>query len=168
MLFRSGTVTSTGNIQFTTTSKALADDVYELIVSLGYRCSVNPKTVAGRRPESSIAYNLNFTTHDEVFRLHRKQIAQKERTRHSSDARRVSRFVTSVEPVASVPVRCIEVGNESHMYLAGRSMVPTHNSTLGLDLARSASIKHGLTSVIFSLEMSRSEIVMRLLSAEAK
>ena len=41
-------------------------------------------------------------------------------------------------------------------------------STLGLDLARAASIKHGLTSAIFSLEMSRSEIVMRLLSAEAQ
>ena len=41
-------------------------------------------------------------------------------------------------------------------------------STLGLDLARSASIKHGLTSVVFSLEMSRSEITMRLLSAEAR
>jgi replicative DNA helicase len=40
-------------------------------------------------------------------------------------------------------------------------------STLGLDMARSASIKHGLASVIFSLEMSRSEIVMRLLSAES-
>ena len=47
-------------------------------------------------------------------------------------------------------------------------MVPTHNSTLGLDLARSASIKHGLTSCIFSLEMSRNEITMRLLSAEGK
>jgi replicative DNA helicase len=40
-------------------------------------------------------------------------------------------------------------------------------STLGLDLARSASIRHGLTSAIFSLEMSRNEIAMRLLSAEA-
>ena len=40
-------------------------------------------------------------------------------------------------------------------------------STLGLDLARSASIKNGLTSAIFSLEMGRNEIVMRLLSAEA-
>ena len=40
-------------------------------------------------------------------------------------------------------------------------------STVGLDLARSASIKHGLTSAIFSLEMSRNEIAMRLLSAEA-
>lgn len=41
-------------------------------------------------------------------------------------------------------------------------------STLGLDLARTASIKNGLTSAIFSLEMSRNEIVMRLLSAEAQ
>lgn len=41
-------------------------------------------------------------------------------------------------------------------------------STLGLDWARSASIRNNLTSVIFSLEMSRTEIVMRLLSAEAQ
>ena len=41
-------------------------------------------------------------------------------------------------------------------------------STLGLDFLRSCSIKHQMASVIFSLEMSKSEIVMRLLSAEAK
>ncbi|MFM9135159.1 MAG: replicative DNA helicase, partial [bacterium] len=41
-------------------------------------------------------------------------------------------------------------------------------STLALDVARSASIKNGLTSVIFSLERSRNEILMRLLSAEAQ
>ena len=41
-------------------------------------------------------------------------------------------------------------------------------STLGLDIARQASIHDGKTSVIFSLEMSRSEITMRMLSSEAK
>jgi len=41
-------------------------------------------------------------------------------------------------------------------------------STLALDFARSCSIRHGMASVIFSLEMSRSEITMRLLSAEAR
>ena len=40
-------------------------------------------------------------------------------------------------------------------------------STLGLDIVRSASIRHNLASVIFSLEMSKTEITMRLLSAEA-
>ena len=78
------------------------------------------------------------------------------------------RRVEWVDPVDSVPVRCVEVDNADHLYLAGKTMIPTHNSTLGLDFARSASIKHGLTSCIFSLEMSRNEITMRLLSAEAK
>jgi replicative DNA helicase len=41
-------------------------------------------------------------------------------------------------------------------------------STLGMDIMRSASIKHGMTSVLFSLEMGKSEITMRLLSAEAR
>ena len=41
-------------------------------------------------------------------------------------------------------------------------------STLALDLAGSAAIKHGLPTVMFSLEMSRNEITMRLLSAEAR
>jgi replicative DNA helicase len=74
----------------------------------------------------------------------------------------------AVEPVASVPVRCVQVDNDDHLYLAGESMIPTHNSTLALDLCRAASIHNNLSSVFFSLEMTRSEITMRLLSAEAK
>ena len=41
-------------------------------------------------------------------------------------------------------------------------------STLGLDIVRSAAIRHGQAAVIFSLEMGRNEITMRLLSAEAR
>ncbi|WP_115728231.1 replicative DNA helicase [Actinomyces culturomici] len=40
-------------------------------------------------------------------------------------------------------------------------------STLALDFCRSASIRHGITSLIFSLEMSQQEIAMRMLSAES-
>ncbi|WP_006242249.1 replicative DNA helicase [Mycolicibacterium tusciae] len=76
--------------------------------------------------------------------------------------------IESVRRVDSVPVRCVEVSADDHLYLAGAGMIPTHNSTLGLDFLRSCSIKHRMASVIFSLEMSKSEIVMRLLSAEAK
>jgi replicative DNA helicase len=41
-------------------------------------------------------------------------------------------------------------------------------SAASLDFARHASVRHGLASAIFSLEMSKVEIVMRLLSAEAR
>src|SRR3954470_5011243 len=50
--------------------------------------------------------------------------------------------------------------------VAGRPA--TGKSTLALDAVRAASIKHGLTSALFSLEMGRTEITMRLLSAEAR
>ncbi len=76
--------------------------------------------------------------------------------------------VEAVRPIESVPVRCVQVDNNEHLYLAGDSMIPTHNSTLALDLCRAASIHNGMTSVFFSLEMNRAEITMRLLSAEAK
>lgn len=39
-------------------------------------------------------------------------------------------------------------------------------STLALDFARAASIRHNQPSIVFSLEMGKAEIAMRLLSAE--
>jgi replicative DNA helicase len=74
--------------------------------------------------------------------------------------------------MAGVPTGFHDLDTLTHGLHAGQMIViaarpAIGKSTVGLDLARSASIKHGLTSAIFSLEMSRNEIAMRLLSAEA-
>jgi replicative DNA helicase len=160
-------VKGVGSCQFAVTNKRLADDVYELVVSLGYKCGRTTKRVKGRSEETSTCYILNFSTTDDVFRLYRKQKAHK-RERPQTTTRIGRRYVTDVRQIESVPVRCVQVDNEDHMYLAGESMIPTHNSTLALDFCRAASIQNNLTSAFFSLEMNRSEITMRLLSAEAK
>lgn len=167
LLDTDGTVTSGGCVQFTSTSERLAADVRELVVSLGYRCGVSRKAVHGRSEASSIAHTLTFSSNDDMFRLDRKRLLHKE-LRQRSFERRDSQFIVDVRPVESVPVRCVQVDNGSHLYLASRSMIPTHNSTIGLDIARAASIKNNMTSVVFSLEMSKVEISMRLLSAEAE
>ncbi len=166
LLDTDGTVSRTGAVQFAITHERLADDFCELLSSLGYRYGRFAKQVRGRSEASSTCWTITFTTSDEVFRLGRKQIAHKERSPRPHP-RVGHRFITSVEPIESVPVRCIQVDHPSHLFLATRRMVPTHNSTAALDIARSASIRHGHASVIFSLEMSRNEITMRLLSAEA-
>jgi replicative DNA helicase len=168
LLDTDGTVSVGGGIQFSVADRRLASDVAELIVSLGYRCQTTTKRVKGRSEATSVAYTLNFSTDDDVFGLTRKALVHKERRRATGTSRSCSRFIVEVEPIDSVPVRCVQVDNADHMYLASRAMVPTHNSTLGLDFLRSCSIKNRMSSVIFSLEMSKSEIVMRLLSAEAK
>jgi len=88
--------------------------------------------------------------------------------RHAAPQRTRWRYIMAVRAVPSRPVRCVQVDSQDHLYLAGRGMIPTHNSTLALDFARAAAIKHRLTTVLFSLEMGRNEITMRLLSAEAR
>ena len=77
------------------------------------------------------------------------------------------RAIVAVEPVASVPVRCLQVDHPKHLFLAGRTFIPTHNSTFAIDIARSAAIKNNMTTAIFSLEMARNEIALKILSAEA-
>ncbi|WBB55765.1 replicative DNA helicase [Verrucosispora sp. WMMD573] len=168
LLDTDGTAAAAGHVQYTTTSERIAEDVYELVVSLGYRCSIDRKRVNGRTPESSTAFTLSFSTADEVFRLTRKRESHATRRHTVGRAGSRSRYIVDVRQVPSVPVRCVTVDNEDHLYLAGRSMIPTHNSTASMDFARNAAIRANQASAIFSLEMSKVEIVMRLLSAEAR
>lgn len=166
LLDADGTITNAGCVQFVVTNRRLALDVQELAHSLGYRTGLTSKVVAGRSAESSTAYKLTFSASDDVFRLSRKAVKHRELDARPT-SKRTSRFVVAVEPVESVPVRCIQVDNEDHLFLASRAFIPTHNSTFALDIARSAAIKHNMTTVFFSLEMGRNEIAMKILSAEA-
>lgn len=75
--------------------------------------------------------------------------------------------LVSIAPVASVTVRCIQVDNEEHLYLAGPGMIPTHNTAFALDIVRHAAFKVGKSVMMFSLEMSANELMMRALAAEA-
>jgi replicative DNA helicase len=163
LLDTDGTVAPSGAVQFSVTSRRLAEDTRELIASLGYRCSLTTKPVKGRTAASSTAYTLTFSTTDDVFRLERKRLLHKERR---GPGRTGKRLITAVRPIPSVPVRCVEVDNADHLYLASRSMVPSHNSALGLDVARHAAVKAGVPTVVFSLEMSKTELVQRLMCAE--
>jgi len=132
LLDTDGTVTIAGGVQFANTNARLVQDVCELLAGLGYRYTVTTKSVKGRTEATSTAYTVAFSTADTVFGLTRKAEAQRERRRSRSTARTDYRYITAVRPVASVPVRCVQV--ERSMYLAGRSMVPTHNSSIALDM----------------------------------
>ena len=168
LLDTDGTVNRTGSVQFTSTSPRLAADVRELVVSLGFRCGTFFRRVRGRTEASSTACTITFSTTQDVFRLARMREMHRQRRPAATRQRVHQRMIVAVREVPSVPVRCVQVDAPDSLYLASESMIPTHNSALALDICRSASIKSGLTSVLFSLEMSRNEITMRLLSAESR
>jgi DNA segregation ATPase FtsK/SpoIIIE-like protein len=126
LLDTDGYCSTRGAVEFASTSQALAHGVLELALGLGYKATVRTKPCRGRTESSSTAYTIGFVPHEPVFRLGRKLQRQRP-AKPSSTARQ--RYIVDVRPVASVPVRCIEVSSPSRLYLASRSCIPTHNST---------------------------------------
>ena len=75
--------------------------------------------------------------------------------------------------MVGVPTGFSELDEMTHGLHGGQFVIlaarpAVGKSTLALDLARNAAIKHKKPVIFFSLEMGRAEIAMRLLSAESR
>lgn len=115
-----------GQVEFTTVKWRLAVDVRELICSLGFKPGPILKGTATLNGiDCGPKYRICWTPNREVFRLPRKRLLQRAVSERSSTRHR---FIERADATASVPVQCIEVDSTSHLYLAGESMIPTHNS----------------------------------------
>lgn len=112
---------------FTSTDKVLAENVRELVVTLGWKATVFPlkKTGFGKTIE---AYDVCFTpVEHNPFALARKaDLVDTLHYRHTQRPWR--RLVRSIEPVPSVPTQCIQVDAKDSLFLCGEQMVPTHNT----------------------------------------
>lgn len=110
--------------RFTTSNLQRAEDVYELLCSLGLQPSQQQDSTQHASTARAGQWTLTFTSNEAVF-------CPESRTRqaHSYSARpQQFRYVTAILSVPSRPVRCIQVAAASHLYLAGKAMIPTHNS----------------------------------------
>jgi hypothetical protein len=126
LLDTDGYCAPTGAVELALTNERLARDALDLVIGLGYKATLRTKPCQGRNEQTSVVYRVSFRPHETVFRLGRKRARQVD-IEANSPARQ--RYITSVRPVESVPVRCIEVSSASRLYLASRSCIPTHNST---------------------------------------
>jgi deoxycytidine triphosphate deaminase len=116
-----------GRCEFTNMNEGLADAVVELAASLGFRPVKDKKRATLYGVDCGPKYVVKFTPHRPVFRLPRKLARQR-----AADAKfHLFRAITDVREVPSVPVRCIEVASPRGLFLATRSFIPTHNSSLG-------------------------------------
>lgn len=145
-------------VRLSSTNLAFLRDVRELVCSLGHK----PQVIEVSDDNS---WTFSWLPLDPVFRLDRKlrqaeNLILDERTSYS-------RNIVSIEPVDSVPVKCITVDSPNSLYLAGDSMIPTHNTSFALNMVSNAAAS-GAPVLFFSLEMSHLEITQRLLCAEAR
>lgn len=113
--------------EFTTTCERLGEDVLTLTRSLGIHSKVHESRATLNGRDISARWRIRFTTTLPVFRLARKAARL-----DGSPGERKARYrngIASVEPVTSVPTRCIEVDSPDRTFLAGHGLIPTHNSS---------------------------------------
>lgn len=119
----SGSNSGGGRVEITQKRRRLAENVLEIIRSLGMKAAMHEKVVS----ETS-SWTVSWTPTVQVFSLRRKS----EVLAPWLSAKRATwlnqRTVVAVDEVGSVPVRCIGVAHESHAFIAGRDHIVTHNS----------------------------------------
>lgn len=122
---------------FDNMNERLADAVYELVVSLGMKASRGVKRATLYGKDCGTCHRVIFRPTIPVFRLPRK--LQRLDMSAGQSWRHGHRMVVSVEPIEPVLSRCITVDSPSRLYLAGRGMIPTHNTRVGAEwLGRAA------------------------------
>jgi len=117
----------TQRAQFSTVSRRLADDFATLIGTFGMRatiCEVAPSLsssgIQGKRPVFQVTFSPTIAIDCVLPRKATSGFVVKNRRRG----------IVSIRRCDPEPGRCIQVENDDGIYLAGRGLVPTHNSTI--------------------------------------
>ena len=118
-----GHVAPGGMTVFSSTNPDLAAGVAELARSLGVKASIGESRAKLNGRDYGPYWRVYFYL-AEAARLPRKAASARNGTRTPNT-------YLSVEPWGRADTVCIEVDSPSHLFLAGTSMTPTHNSTYG-------------------------------------
>ena len=119
------------HIEFSSTNENLAASVAELARSLGQKPSVKTRRARLHGRDCGMLWRVTWTPTIQVFRLPRK--AAKMRTPgFQSELARHHRTIVKAERIEPRPMRCLEVDAHYGLFLAGESMIPTHNTLASL------------------------------------
>jgi len=121
-----GTAFEDGNVAFSSTRLVLAKGLSELLHTFGIKHKISEKRTVLYGKDCGVCYLIHFTATLPMFRLKRKLERQNLKPRK----RTMKRHIKQVNKIKSVPVKCIQVDSPTQLYLAGKSMIPTHNTRM--------------------------------------
>ncbi|MBK5221685.1 MAG: replicative DNA helicase [Acidimicrobiia bacterium] len=142
--------------------------VRELVCSLGGRPGpIRPHIDSMADGDEREAWSFRWQPNELPFRVGRKAASVGAASDHAPGADGV-RAIVAILPASTVPVGCITVDAPSHLYLAGESLIPTHNTAFALGMATHAALESQKPVLFFGLEMSRLELTQRIVCSEAR
>lgn len=120
-----GHVDRDGRVEVCGVKKRLAEDVLALALSLGLKARMAEGRATLNGVDMGPKYLVTWCSTLATAWLPRKAAKLPTKVRPWITSHR---YLVSVEPVPSVPTRCITVDSADHTFVAGRSLVVTHNS----------------------------------------
>lgn len=113
-------------IEFSSKIEGIARSVLALCRSLGIKAFLKKNSATLYGKDCGYRYRVHFSTRLPVFRLPRKL----NKLESLPEPRKTicNRYVTNIESIPSVPVKCIQVDSPSSLYLCSHSYVITHNT----------------------------------------
>lgn len=112
-------------------NKNIADGICFLLSSFGIKYNCREKQTSINGKDCGIVYRISFNADKTIppFRLKRKYNLLKE-----TRGKREVKYIKSIKPIESVPMRCITVDSPNHLYLCGKKNTVTHNTALAAAL----------------------------------
>ncbi len=163
LLDADGWVELHGTVRFSTSSPQLADDVLNLARSVGAWATKKTKHPhythknEYREGRESYVINITYANPARLFSLREKRI------RAIPFRYRKKPTFISIIPTRKVQTQCIAVSHPAQLYITD-DFVVTHNTAFVLNLAQNVAVKAQEPVLIFSLEMSKEQLVDRMLS----
>lgn len=123
-----------GIFEYSTSSKQLADDIVEIIQSLGGTAKIKTRvpiyTYNGEKKTGRISYRIHFKIYDFVpFTSEKHKLKCHERKKYVKPYR----IIKDITPCKSIVSRCITVNSPDSLYVTDNFVV-THNTILGLNI----------------------------------
>lgn len=114
---------------YITTSDALAEGMFELLVSLGQKPHVDWRTVTGFGVQCRRCAIEWTPVGMNPFRLPRKRMLVK--LGPQQGIKSTTRTIVSIKAGKNIPTACVAVDSKNQTYLCGMAMIPTHNTKDG-------------------------------------
>ena len=126
-----GFVNPNGSIQFSSSSRLLADNVAWLVRSLGGKAHQNVKSDCGYKDDNDVfipcrdAYVVTISIPIHIFHLSRKRLA----ARTNVELRYLTRWIDKIEYDHDELAMCVQVEAQDALYLVN-DFIPTHNTAI--------------------------------------
>lgn len=143
------------SVAYSTTSRRLAEDVKELVSSLGGTASPNWFDRSTESKPDECCISIMMPDGISAFSSKRKKNTNSVQGRYKRIPRRA---ITNIEYVRDEESQCISVAAPDHLYLTGRNYVVTHNTIMLLNLFHRLSMLQPDAKILFvSLEQTRGD-----------